>query len=1560
MRLGTPNYETARTSSIIELRLVIQVNFGDDTTPDYVYFTTHTDVVIPGAISVLGGVLQDVASLSQKLNPIDARSEIGSIDFSLVDRNATVSAVFTQKLLNLQGLRHKFVRLYSGVYGLAWADYRLEQTQIVSDQVSYDAGAYKVKCEDVQRTLRKDVFVLATTTLSQSLGAPDPAHPTATFTVNVLDTSKFQPCVHGTSFTDAPGATVYYFKIKLQDSFEILRATGKTATTFTGVTRAVLGSVGGSYDVTSSDNAPAVEEYVYLEMPAPELAYVLLTGQRPTQPGLIIPDAWHLGIPTAYVDAAQFMAVGTDLYDSTDETKGFITRFEGLSKTDGKAFIEKEILLLCGAFMPVGADGKLGLKRMVGVLTDSAYVAHLDETSITKASALTQDNKVICNDITINWDYLERGAFKQFFHHDRLIDAVSQQVYGIADPMNLSFRGLHAARHTFGTIKGRFDLLRDRYAGPPLRLTISALPSQNRLEVGDVIRVTLPSVRDFAGKTISLDRSFEIQSVKIDQSSQVPSYELFGSSAKAAPANDGMSYALPDAAYITGTALTTKVGIDGNGFSTGNGSIPAGVYYYLGDLTLNTNHIWTINGTVTLWVRGRLTLNGKVDGKGRSNAPYQSASYFGTTIATGRVYWHKSYGDVDVYSYPGTVNKGVVDALPVYDLVNNNGVLSGQPTSLSGSNGATGGNGDWNLAGNSGGIWGGAGGSGGAGLAVICRGLLFGAAGFIDLSGTDGSPGNYSQSVVISGGGSGGAPGAFWLALDGGAASVPILDGYIGAWYGNCPLDGNRPSSPHCDDDREPYHSYYEGRPRENVWQSATRVQYLPIYRAPTSVPYLSASGGMLTFVQAVKPTYYDAFAKAQRGLQQGDLWFKSDAGNQPFSYDVQVADFVSIQDGSIATAQALAAAASGYATAAQNSANAALSQLTDIASDSKLTANEKSSLISDYTALTNEQAGITAQATAFAITTELTAYTGALTSLSAYLGSLNPAWNDIAQTTAIVAATFATKWQGAYSARQTLLNKISDEAAKRAIWAQIPDRPQSLYALDARSAALIETRSTTALFSETFSDPNTVSQWQAGGAVAAELVVTTDSEVTIGGAVLAVGNNNGNDMAWCIHNRLLPFDPNKLYRVRCRAKRLFGTGTFYAGLAGVAADGITWVNTTGVNTISSQHYVAAAGAGPASTFFEYIGYVKGTAASSSGGANPIWSSPLKMQSNVRYVRPMFICNYSNATGQMVLDYFIVEEVALDTQGRPSELYSGDQNATYGADMASNVLNRYAAYLLRTVSDPTALEQIIANLNAAGQPANQRFYRANFLAQNATMRSVGTITATASGSTATITVNAWSIQTDTGVISYNSGTITPLSASTLYYIYCIDATLSGGALTYYATTDIAVVSQNANYIYVGKLTTPASGGNSSGGGRLDWCVAVDSYMPHGLRAADIEPGSPLRVLDYVTFDGVLDAPAEDAVFAHEECVRIVCENGASVICSISTPLVTRDRDVVDVWSCEGVELPTEVDGVFAWSRVTTVDCVGMKAVARISCGGQTFAAGERAGAYILTHNVCKP
>lgn len=110
-----------------------------------------------------------------------------------------------------------------------------------------------------------------------------------------------------------------------------------------------------------------------------------------------------------------------------------------------------------------------------------------------------------------------------------------------------------------------------------------------------------------------------------------------------------------------------------------------------------------------------------------------------------------------------------------------------------------------------------------------------------------------------------------------------------------------------------------------------------------------------------------------------------------------------------------------------EGDAGQALEQLADIASDDILTQGEKPAVILQRDVLVAEQAGLDAQATAFGITTEKTAYDNAVSALTTYLATLTTPvlWSNLAGDTTIVGTTFRGKFADVYTTKQALIDAI-------------------------------------------------------------------------------------------------------------------------------------------------------------------------------------------------------------------------------------------------------------------------------------------------------------------------------------------------------------------------------------------------------------------------------------------------------------------------------------------------------------------------------------------------------
>ena len=122
-----------------------------------------------------------------------------------------------------------------------------------------------------------------------------------------------------------------------------------------------------------------------------------------------------------------------------------------------------------------------------------------------------------------------------------------------------------------------------------------------------------------------------------------------------------------------------------------------------------------------------------------------------------------------------------------------------------------------------------------------------------------------------------------------------------------------------------------------------------------------------------------------------------------------------------------LATTVESNAAEAKADADSALSQLTDMASDSKLTPVEKQAIKVEWDGIVAEKTLYDSQANAFRIIAEKASYGTAYTTLSNYI---TPLLSSLTTTSTIVGTTFRANFASYYSARQTLLNKISSTSA--------------------------------------------------------------------------------------------------------------------------------------------------------------------------------------------------------------------------------------------------------------------------------------------------------------------------------------------------------------------------------------------------------------------------------------------------------------------------------------------------------------------------------------------------
>ena len=816
-------------SSTKERRYAIRIDVADGVV---LWVVSHPDVV-PGTGTVLDGLVNSVSNVSQRLYPLDGRAEIGSLSFDAVDTNQGLSdGLRTQLLTEQRGALGKRVRFYLGDRRAPFSAYELVTTQIlVSCKVSRGGTRYAFSCRDVQREERVDALDPLETRLAANISDTDT-------TIPVIDATLFEGLDHGASFSDAPDTEgVIYFEI----DDEIIRtlAEDATATTYTNCVRGVLGTRAAAHTTdeaatTSPDKGKKVREIVYLEMPAPKLAYALQTGILIGQAGTM-PDGWNAGMGADSVKLTDYTGIGLDVYDPDDDTAGVSLRFVDPGKQDVKRFVEQEILRPLGLFQPVLADGQLGMRRLRRIVQGAAAVVTVDDSLLLAAPDLEFAGDDIANELDVKWNTVDGDLTRNVI----VRDATSIALWGLRKRKVIEARGLHGSRQSKDVVVGILQQQFDRTSGPPIRSSVRLHGSQAGIEPGDIVRILTSHARDWTGQSISLDRPFEVQGVQIDWQKNTVTLAVEASSQSAAPLQPLTDdETIPDAWFVaSGTNIAGLTGVTDEGDHyeigadltlTGNASLrnTGAIYYASKDVTVAAGVTLSYEQNVQLRIRGVLTINGDLDGSGEGlagvsdtistiipffptqNTPvditFQSgnAGGFGATQAHGGIIerLRQENEGVGFYGFiqsvPAPVTVGAYDVLPLFNLRVEGGQVVGLPDDLRGTGGGPGGlryfsdtrpapnQVEFNR--------GGTGGAGGAGLALITRGIAFGASGRITSSGDDGALGAYDAGdrfPAHAGAGAGGAPGGILMVIDGRLNPAPgSVGGLVVAEYGASPL----------------------------------------------------------------------------------------------------------------------------------------------------------------------------------------------------------------------------------------------------------------------------------------------------------------------------------------------------------------------------------------------------------------------------------------------------------------------------------------------------------------------------------------------------------------------------------------------------------------------------------------------------------------------------------------------------------------------------------------------------------------------------------------------------
>ncbi|MGN6234988.1 hypothetical protein [Dyella sp.] len=244
----------------------------------------------------------------------------------------------------------------------------------------------------------------------------------------------------------------------------------------------------------------------------------------------------------------------------------------------------------------------------------------------------------------------------------------------------------------------------------------------------------------------------------------------------------------------------------------------------------------------------------------------------------------------------------------------------------------------------------------------------------------------------------------------------------------------------------------------------------------------------------------------------------------------------------------------------------------------------------------------------------------------------------------------------------------------------------------------------------------------------------------------------------------------------------------------------------------------------------------------------------------------------------------------------------------------------------------------------------------------------GSISYSASSTSATLSVSSATLQIGGQSLAYNasSTTVSGSAGSTVkYYLYYDDPSFTGGSKTLNATTSQITALSNDGRVLVGSVsvTYPTSGTGSGGGGtgcpdenawvlradpegrQPDWCVL----------AREVEVGHLLRLTD-----------GRAGLVTHSERkpaqrIRVFDENAATLTCSTSAPLelAGTSGECVLAPDAAGHRIKAMADGVQFDPIVWKVEPAGPGYVQHITCQNACFWTGDDPD-YLFAHHNLKP
>lgn len=443
-----------------------------------------------------------IGSMSQTVDPINGVSSIGSLNVTITDYNGLVSDIIKAADAAGHGLRRQRISIFMLYKGMDWADKVCIRTMQVNDLKLTRLNEYQLTAADVQRQAQKTVFNPYSTTTTGTIAA------SGAVTVAVVDARQF------IAATSVAYGAVGFIKI---DS-EIMRWTAKTDGSFTvgSSDRAMFGTAAAAH----SSGATVGEIIVLNENPITMMLKILESSGVASANGAwdLYPARWGCGMDSANdIDEAGMLEVGkllTGLSTTPLASDGVQFEFVIDKGIEAKKFIEDAILKILGAYGFVRGDGRYSIRAyndLANAAKENAAIT-LDQNAVVKWGDLSYNYNDLANQVWIDYDESVKLSGK-YIRSAIFLDSASIKKWGEAKQIKYAAQGVIPTSVFASQLYQRFQRVLARYSRPPMQIELTLLPKYHVIEIGDVVRVTLP-IRDLVSGA-ALDRAFEILSTQL-------------------------------------------------------------------------------------------------------------------------------------------------------------------------------------------------------------------------------------------------------------------------------------------------------------------------------------------------------------------------------------------------------------------------------------------------------------------------------------------------------------------------------------------------------------------------------------------------------------------------------------------------------------------------------------------------------------------------------------------------------------------------------------------------------------------------------------------------------------------------------------------------------------------------------------------------------------------------------------------------------------------------------------------------------------------------------------